>query len=136
MLHEIAATESRCEKRPRESPVIRRATPRLVDRTGRCERVERIAPACRGQAAERTVRFLELDQLRLARHRNARQRFARGDRVGLDVGENARKRRRVRLRMCDLARQAGELLALPRLGIARFQRIEPIVHASQRLRRR
>jgi hypothetical protein len=67
---------------------------------------------------------------------------ARGDRCGVDAGQDARRRRRVALRVRDLRRQGGQLAAASRSARRRafqvskvFAHAFPCPHASQRLRR-
>jgi hypothetical protein len=72
VVHEVAATKPGGVQRAGEPPVVGASTFRLVDRAGRREDVRRriaVGPVvCRGKAAERTRRFLHLEQLGLARH--------------------------------------------------------------------
>src|SRR5437762_3596130 len=132
IVDEIAATKSRGVQRTREPPVIGRAAFGLANRTGRCEDTARIAPTRRGESAERTIRFLQLEQLGLARDGNACERLVSCDRGGINVRQNARERRRMRLRVRDLARKLPQLLALARRRVTCLEPVEVIAHRPDR----
>src|SRR5205814_9620440 len=125
VVDEIAGAEPRCEKRPREAPVVRRATLRFIERARRCEdepRSSRVRPPpARSEAAERPARFLKPEQLGLAQNRQARQRRARGYCGGIHSGKKAAIGSTIRLRVRELRAQGGELGSLARFWIARLQ---------------
>ena len=128
IVDEIAGTKARREQRAREPPVIGTAPLRLVDRPGRREHARRLTAAQRSESSERPARLLQVEKLRLARDRQPRECGARHDIRRLDVGEQARKRRCVRLRVRDLARQRGHHHALADFRVACFQRVEVFSH--------
>src|SRR5207244_7939905 len=67
VVHEIAPAKAGGEQRSREAPVIGGAALRLVDRAGRGENAHCLAPVRRRESAEGPRRFLQLEELRLAR---------------------------------------------------------------------
>ena len=127
-MDEVTATKSRGVQRTSEPPVVGRAAFGLANGTGRREDATRIAPTRRGESAEWTIRFLQLEQLGFARDGNACERLARCDRVWIDVRQDARERRRMRLRVRDLARQLRPLRALAHCRIACLEPVEMIAH--------
>jgi hypothetical protein len=129
-VHEIAAPETGRKQGPGQPPVVGAAAFRLVDRAGRREHALRVAPARCGEAAERPVRLLQVEQLRFACHRNPGERRTRRDGRGIDLGEDARERRRAGLRVRDLSRQPEEQIPLAALGVPRLERVEVTAHPA------
>ena len=129
-MHEVAGAKARGEQRAREPPVVGRAPLGLVDRSGRSEHAPHLAPARGREAAERPLGLLQFQELRLADHRQLRERGARGDRGRVDAGEEPRERRRARPGVGDLPRQLRQQRPLALLGIAGLERVEVIGHRS------
>jgi hypothetical protein len=128
----VTGTKARSEERPRHAPVIVATPLRVEDRARRHEDARELPRRGGVQAAEGRRVLLPREQLRLARHRQLRQRRARGDRARIDIGQDAREARRARLRMLDLRRQRRHQRALALLGIAGFEGVVVISHARLR----
>ena len=84
----------------------------------------------RRESAEGPRRFLQLEELRLARDRQPRERGARGYRTRIDTGQNSRVRRRVRFRQRDAHRKRRELRPLAKLRVACLERVEMLSHVK------
>src|SRR4029078_7217786 len=97
-----------------------------VDRARRGEHARGLTPARYREASERTIVLLQLEQRRLARDRDLRERRARGDRRGFNRLEDARERGRVGLRVRDLPWQLCEELALADFGIACLEEVRGV----------
>ncbi len=130
VVHEVAGTKACSEERARKTPIVARLALRLVDAAGRCEYAPQFSPLRGGEAAERPLGALQFAQRRLAHHREARERFPRAHRLGIDVAKRARESRRICLRVRDLPRKRSHLRLLALCRVARFQRVVMLTHRT------
>lgn len=128
-MDDVALAKTRGVEDARGAPVIGPPPFRVVDRPGRGEDPRELAGRDGRKPAEGRRLALQLEKARLPRHRQVRQRAPVGDRLRVDMREDAGEAGGALLRERDDARQRGHERAL---AFFRVPRLEPVVVAAFR----